>query len=156
MELLQALSDWPVAVVLRRSMIAYLLVNAAHIFSIGLLVGAIVTLDLRVLGLFKRYPIAVLGPPLSHMAIAGVTLAILTGFLLFTVRPTAYVQNSAFLVKIGLVGLGIVNALMVNYNRHWRLALAGGEMHLRVQIAALLSIALWAGAVIAGRWIGFL
>ncbi|KXF77686.1 hypothetical protein ATN84_10120 [Paramesorhizobium deserti] len=156
MELLQALSEWPVAAALRRSTIAYLLVNAAHVFSIGLLVGSIVTLDLRILGLFKRYPIAVLGPPLSHMAAAGLVLAILTGILLFTVRPVAYAQNSAFLAKIALVGLGVANALLINRSRRWRLAVAGGDVSAQVRLAALISITLWAGAVIAGRWIGFL
>lgn len=32
---------------LRRFQIAYLLVNAAHIISVGLVLGAIMTLDLR-------------------------------------------------------------------------------------------------------------
>ncbi|YBV97789.1 DUF2214 domain-containing protein [Phyllobacteriaceae bacterium JZ32] len=157
MELLQALSEWPVAAALRRSSLAYLLVNAAHIFSIGLLVGSIVTLDLRILGLFRRFPLSALGPPLAHMAAAGLVLAIATGLLLFTVRPVAYAQNSAFLVKLALVGFGIANALLLHFGRHWRLALAGsGAPSIEVRLAAFLSIVLWAGTVIAGRWIGFL
>jgi len=157
MELLQALSEWPVAAALRRSSLVYLLVNAAHIFSIGLLVGSIVTLDLRVLGMFRRFPLTALGPPLSHMAAAGLVLAMVTGFLLFTVRPVAYAQNSAFLAKLALVGFGIANALTLHFGRQWRLALAGGGApSMQVRLAAFLSIVLWAGAVIAGRWIGFL
>ncbi|RCS23097.1 DUF2214 domain-containing protein [Phyllobacterium salinisoli] len=156
MELLQALSEWPVAVALRRSTIAYILVNAAHIFFIGLLVGSIVTLDLRIFGLFKRFPLAVLGPPLQHMAAAGIVLATLTGFLLFSVRPATYIQNTAFLTKIGVVGLGIANALLINRSPQWRHALASGEITVPLRIAALLSVGFWAGAVIAGRWIGFL
>lgn len=150
------LSEWPVAIALRRFEVAYLLVNAAHIVSIGLIVGAILTLDLRVLGLLKHYPIDVLGPPLSRVAAVGVVCAILTGFMLFTVRPLAYIQNAAFLVKIALVGLAVANALILRCNRHWRLVLSGGEAHATVRISALFSALLWVGAVVAGRWIGFL
>ena len=156
MELLQAFSEWPGAVVLRRVQLVYLLVNAAHIVSIGLVVGAIVTLDLRILGLFKGYPISVLGPPLSCIAATGVVFAIVTGLMLFSVRPIAYAQNTAFLVKIGLVGFGIVNAVFLHRNRHWRIALSGGKVNRVVKVSALLSIMVWISAIVAGRWIGFL
>ena len=49
-EWLQALAATPVAALLRTSTVAYAALNAAHIFSIGLVVGSIATLDLRVLG----------------------------------------------------------------------------------------------------------
>ena len=156
MEFLQALSEWPGAVMLRRFQIAYLLVNATHILSMGLVLGAIITLDLRILGLFKQYPIGTLGPPLSRVAAAGVALAILTGLILFSVRPIAYIHNTAFLIKVGIVGLGIANALVLNQNSHWRLALRNKEPSRRVQLSAALSITLWVSAVVAGRWIGFL
>jgi hypothetical protein len=156
MEFLQALSEWPGAVMLRRFQVAYLLVNAAHIISIGLVVGAIVTLDLRILGLFRQHPIGTLGPPLSRVAAVGLALAILTGLLLFSVRPIAYVHNTAFLIKVGLVGLGIANALLLNHNRYWWLALSENAPQMRVQLSAFLSLVLWVGAVVAGRWIGFL
>jgi hypothetical protein len=156
MEFLQALSEWPGAVVLRRFQVAYLLVNAAHIVSIGLVMGAIVTLDLRILGLFRQYPISVLGPPLSRVAAAGIALAILTGLMLFSVRPIAYIHNTAFLIKVGLVGLGIVNASLLNQSFYWRLALSGNAPGGWVQLSAFLSLALWVSAIVAGRWIGFL
>jgi hypothetical protein len=155
-ELLQAFSEWPGAVVLRRVQLVYLLVNAGHIVSIGLVVGAIVTLDLRILGLFRQYPVSVLGPPLSGIAAAGVVFAMFTGLLLFSVRPIAYAQNTAFLIKIGLVGLGIINAVLLHRNRYWRIALSGGKIHHVVKASALVSVTLWISAIVAGRWIGFL
>jgi hypothetical protein len=155
-ELLQALADWPVAAALRRSAIAYPLVNAAHIISLGLLLGAITTLDLRLLGLFRAHPVAVLGPPLWRVAACGLALAAVTGFLLFSTRPLAYAENPAFLTKLGLIGLGLLNLLVLRFNAHWRLALGGGAVHGSVRAAALLSLVAWMGAVVAGRWIGFL
>jgi len=156
MEILEALSQWPPAAALRGSLWLYPLVNAAHIFSIGLLIGSIVTLDLRLIGLFRIVPLAALATPLTRMAMTGIVLAALTGFLLFSVRPQAYAANPAFLIKLGLVALGIVNALVLHTGRSWRAALEAGAAPSSARLAALFSIFIWAGAVLAGRWIGFL
>lgn len=156
MEVLQALSEWPLAAALRQSRIAYPLVNAAHIMSIGLLLGAIVTLDLRLLGAFRSHRLADLGPPLWRMAGCGVLLAGATGFLLFSTRPLTYAANPAFLAKVFLVALGLLNVVALRWNRHWHEAIDGGPVHRSVRAAALASLLVWPGAVIAGRWIGFL
>ena len=155
-EFLQALAAWPVAGFFRESTVAYATLNAAHILSIGLIVGSIATLDLRVLGLFRTFPLGVLAPPLSRVAAAGVLLAATTGFLLLSTRPLAYAANPAFLIKISLVALGILNALVLRANSNWRLALSGGEILTSVRLHAIFSLVIWAGAVLAGRWIGFL
>src|SRR5215213_8512984 len=109
MDALRALSEWPAAEMLRQSSVAYPLVNAAHIGAIGLLLGAIVTLDLRLLGAFRAHPIAHLGPPLRRVAASGFVAAAATGLLLFSTRPLAYAQNPAFLIKLALIGLGLLN-----------------------------------------------
>ncbi|GGG29523.1 hypothetical protein GCM10010964_16720 [Caldovatus sediminis] len=155
---LQALSEWPLAAALRRSGVGYPLLNAAHILAIGLLIGAIATLDLRLLGAFRAHPIAELGPPLQRVAAAGLLLAVATGALLFSTRPVAYAENPAFLAKLGLVGLGLINVLGLRCNPHWRRAVDGadGRVHGSVRAAALVSLLVWVGAVVAGRWIGFL
>lgn len=155
-ELLQAVSDWPVAVMLRRHQTAYLILNAVHIISIGLLVGAIMTLDLRILGLFRQFPVSALAPPLSRVAATGVVLAMLTGAALFSVRPIAYAQNPAFLVKLCLIAVGLGNALLLNRSRSWQFAVGDGPIPRSVRLAAILSLILWISVVIAGRWIGFL
>ena len=122
---LQALAAWPVAGFFRESTVAYASLNAAHILSIGLIVGSIATLDLRVLGLFKAFPLGALAPPLSRVAAAGVLLAATTGFLLFSARPLAYAANPAFLTKMSLVAVGIANALILRANTNWRPAVGG-------------------------------
>lgn len=150
------LAQWPVAVALRQSELLYPLVNAAHILGIGLLLGAIATLDLRLLGLFRAAPLAVLAPPLWRVAACGLGLAAATGFLLFSTRPAGYLDNPAFLLKLGLVGFGLLNILALHLNPAWRRALAGGEARVGLRLPALLSLLVWVGAVLAGRWTGFL
>ncbi|GGE49937.1 hypothetical protein GCM10007276_28840 [Agaricicola taiwanensis] len=157
MEALAGLSEWPVAEALRRNGTLYLLVNAAHILALGTLIGSILVLDLRLLGLFRSAPLSLLAPPLMKVAACGLGGALITGFLLFSVRPVSYVENPAFLAKLVLIGLGIANVTLVHFGRHWRLSIDGAaEPAAPLKIFAAASIAIWTGAVIAGRWIGFL
>ncbi|MCA1403470.1 DUF2214 domain-containing protein [Ensifer sp. IC3342] len=155
-EVLEWIGALPFAVAIRRSATLYLFANAAHILSIGLVVGAILPLDLRLLGFFAKVPVAVVGPYLSRAAAVGVALAIVTGLCLFSVRPVEYAGNPAFLTKITLLSLGIVNAALLHMTPQWAAAVKGGSLSLRVRLSALLSMAIWTGAVLAGRWIGFL
>ncbi|WP_270938977.1 DUF2214 domain-containing protein [Falsiroseomonas oryzae] len=156
MQALDLLAASPVAAALRRSEVLYPLVNAGHILGLALLVGAIATLDLRLLGLFGRHPLAHLGPPLRRVAAAGLVLAVATGVPLFSVRPVAYAANPAFLLKLGLVGLGIANAAVLHRSPRWRAAIAGAPVSAGLRAAALLSLLVWVAAIGAGRWIGFL
>lgn len=130
--------------------------NAAHILGIGLLLGAIATLDLRLLGAFRAVPLAHLAAPLGRVAAAGLALALATGLLLFSVAPASYLGNVAFLAKLALVAAGTANALALRRGAPWRRALVEGQAGAAVRVAALLSLLLWTLAVVAGRWIGFL
>ncbi|MDK1384673.1 DUF2214 domain-containing protein [Sinorhizobium sp. 8-89] len=155
-EALEWIGALPFAVAIRRSALLYLFVNAAHILSIGIIVGAILPLDLRLIGFFGKVPIPAIGPYLSRAAATGIVLAMVTGFCLFSVRPLEYAGNPAFLTKITLLALGVVNAVLLHLTPQWRAAVKGGPLSWRVRLSALLSMAIWTGAVLAGRWIGFL
>jgi hypothetical protein len=156
MPLVEWIGTWPGAVLLQRSGTAYLLVNAAHIAGVGLLVGGILPLDLRLAGLFRRTPLGVIGPFLSRSAAVGVALAIATGLWLFTVKPVEYLGNAAFLWKMALLALALVNVVLQHRSRHYRLALAGGDLAPAVRLVACCSAILWLSVLVAGRWIGFL
>jgi divalent metal cation (Fe/Co/Zn/Cd) transporter len=105
---------------------------------------------------FGKYPVSALGPPLSRMAAAGVLCAAATGLLLFSVRPIVYAENPAFQTKLLLVGAALAHALILRAGPAWRRALADGGKSSVLKAQAFLSLLLWAGAVLAGRWIGFL
>jgi hypothetical protein len=150
------IASWPGAVLLQESGTAYLFVNAAHIVGIALLIGAILPLDLRLLGLFRTVPVAVIGPFLSRTAAVGVTWAVLTGLWLFSVKPAEYLVNPAFLTKMALLAFAIGNIALQHHGRHFRLALEGGKIQPRVRILAAFSALLWLSVLVAGRWIGFL
>jgi hypothetical protein len=156
MDVLAWLAATPVADALKASATLYLVVNAAHILGIGLMIGALVPLDLRLAGLIGKAPLDAVGPLLSRSALAGACLAVATGLCLFSVRPAEYAANPAFLAKVSLVALGLANALLLHARPGWRKALATGIVGPGLRLQALLSLAIWPGAVLAGRWIGFI
>ncbi|MDR9813220.1 DUF6644 family protein [Rhizobium hidalgonense] len=155
-DILEWLSATTPAVALRRSGTLYMFVNAAHILAIGLLVGAILPLDLRLAGFFRKVPVDIVAPFLSRSAGVGLVLAIATGFCLFSVRAVEYAENPAFLAKLGLIAFGLLNLLTVHVGRGWKTLIATGVIRPSLRVSAALSVAIWIGAVLAGRWIGFL
>jgi hypothetical protein len=156
MSLVEWIAAWPGAVLLQRSGTAYLFVNAAHILSVGLLIGGIVPLDLRLAGLLRGVPLAAIGPFLVRSAATGFVLAVVTGAWLFSVKPAEYLANAAFLWKMALLALALGNVMVQHRNRHFRLALAGEDVHRSVRLVAGCSAALWLSVLVAGRWVGFL
>ena len=154
-DLVELIASWPGAVLLRRSSLAYLLVNASHILGIALLLGPILALDARLLGAFRTVPLAVIGPFLRGAAKLGIGLAIVTGLALFSVRPQDYVDNPAFLAKLALLILAIVNAVTLDRSRAWRAAIGGSANAARLKMQAAASMMLWLAVLVAGRWIGF-
>jgi len=153
---LQALQNWEVAALIRRSLLLYPLLNATHIFALTLLIGTILPADLRILGLFPSLPAGPFLRVMTAISAAGLMLAVATGFLLFSVQPLEYAANAAFLTKISLVALGTVNATIIRFSAGWRKVLASGVASPGLRIGALLSLTIWIAALLAGRWIAFL
>jgi hypothetical protein len=157
MRILEWISEWPGAVFIRDSGTAYLFVNAAHILGIGLIVGSILPLDLRLLGVcFRTVPLSALAPVLTRAAAFGIVWAILTGLWLFSVKPAEYLGNTAFLCKLALVAAALGNVALQHHSRGYRLAVEDGKISPAVRIRAAVSALLWLSILVAGRWIGFL
>jgi hypothetical protein len=153
-----ALEATEVATALRNSIWSYPLVNTAHIFGVALLIGSVVPLDLRLLGLWGSMPIAPLWAVLTRTAAIGLVVTIFFGTLLFITRATEYVASNLFIAKMILVLLGTANALML------RMPTQAEGLHIgstrvkpsaRLRVAAAISLAAWLSALTLGRLIGY-
>lgn len=159
----QALEALPLARALRDSVWVYPLVNAGHILGVALLVGAILPLDLRLLGGWRTLPLAPLWRALGATAAVGLLMAAALGALLFTARASEYVASPFFQAKMAVVAAGIVNAIALRVAMRGRLTSAttaersSAEEHLpaRVRVAALLSLIAWLAALTLGRLVGY-
>lgn len=152
---LQAIAGWSGAALLQEYWIGYLVVNAAHILGIGLLLGAILPLDLLLLRPAHGRDLPVLGPFLVRTAATGAVLAVTTGLWLFSVKPVEYAENPAFLFKAGLLVLATCNIALQHSDERFNTALRSGQPPVRVRALAAVSAILWLSVLVAGRWIGF-
>jgi hypothetical protein len=154
---LAALQALPPVDALRASRWTYAAVNAAHITGIALLFGAIVPLDLRLIGAWRGVSIRTLSRVLVPVAAGGLVLAIFAGALLFSIRATEYAALTLFWIKMALVACGVANALLL----HRALALEQGTHDsgvtppARLRAAGALSIVLWLAAIMSGRMLAF-
>ena len=137
---------------LRASRLGYAAVSGAHIFGIALLIGAILPLNLRLLGLWSSIPRANLLRVLVPVAATGLVLAAVTGSFLFSVRAQEYADIRYFQVKLFLIIVGLLSALVVH--RAYGLTLEGASER-RLRFHALLSLGSWLGALACGRMIAF-
>ncbi|MGI9416957.1 MAG: hypothetical protein ACR2RA_03855 [Geminicoccaceae bacterium] len=150
--LLQALQATDVAQALRFSRFTYAAVSAVHILGIALLIGAILPLNLRLLGLWPDITRDTLIRVLVPSAAIGLFVAVLAGFFLFSIRATEYAALTVFRLKLLLVATGAASALLLHVRHGFLLQTASPT---RLRIAAALSLLCWLGALVAGRLIAF-
>lgn len=120
-----------------------------HYFSMFILVGAMLIVDLRVLGLLARRQDATqLADRLFPWIWISLALNFLSGFLMFAGSATAYYRNDVFYDKLAVILLAIVASIIVQQKvRKWAQLPA---MPASAKLVALISIGLWIGAIIAG------
>jgi hypothetical protein len=135
----------------------YALVNLAHILGIASLFGAILVLDLRLLGIGRRLPLAPLADAAVPVAQAGFALAVASGIGLLCANATDYEGNPFLLIKFPAIAVGVVNAVVLGRSASWRAVRAGSESapSRRVALMGGVSLTSWLTAVAAGRMIGY-
>lgn len=149
--LLEALEQSGPVAALRDSTLAYPLVNTVHVIGVALLFGAIVALDLRLIGWRRAAgPVAGFASLLLPVAIGGLLLAIPAGLLLFATDARAYAASPLFQAKMLLIVLALGNALVLR-NSEWR----EERPRRRVGLAAATSLLLWLGVIVLGRMLGY-
>ena len=133
---------------------AYPMVLTLHTIGLALLVGANTTLDLRLLGLGRRIPMAVMAQSFRVMWIGFWTNAA-SGLLLFAADASTKGSTRLFAMKMGLVALGVVVIIATRRVAFGRDADAGPVGGLAKGLAAL-SLVIWVAAITAGRLMAYL
>ena len=140
---------------MRSSPALYPAVEILHIIGFVVLVGSILALDLRLLGLGRAIAIPPMAQLLLPLSRAGFLLAISMGFLLFSADASHVVRNPAFQVKLPLIALALITVAIAHAGPWRRVALWGTEAPGSAKIMALASLLLWLGVVCAGRLIAY-
>src|SRR5688572_28395549 len=137
---------------------AYGVVNLVHIFGIATLFGSVLAFDLRLIGLWRRVPLAALERPTLTLAGCGFAVAVASGVALISTNGTEYIGNPFLVLKFAAIGLGLANIVAVQFLPAWRTR--ANEPHvprqrLQLRVVGATSLVCWLGAVAAGRMIGY-
>ena len=147
------LSQWVVG---SPSMFAFPGILTLHAIGMGFAVGISGGLDLRILGVAGKVPLAEMRRFLPILW-AGFWLNAASGMLLLIGYPTKALTNPVFYLKLTLIAVAMV--LLVRISRR---AFAtgtdttpGNEFSPRLRKLAIASLVCWAGAITAGRLLAY-
>jgi len=149
--------------VVRRSTNLFPAIEVVHLLGLTLLLGSIIAMNLRLFsgdtavrsggergdrsggegGRSRAY---------TGLFWAALVATIVTGIVLFLAEPLKCYYNVAFLAKMALLSL----ALLFHVTVHRRVRRASGISRGAARAMAVLSLALWFGVGVAGRFIGFI
>ncbi len=128
-----------------------------HALGTALVVGFVILIGMRLLGLFESIPYSSLYR-LFPVIWVGLALQFLSGFILWAAKPTRYVADGAFVLKSLLIVVGIVLTLYF-YGMIKREAAswdANGAISSRAVTFVAASLLVWCTVLIAGRLTGYL
>ncbi len=122
-----------------------------HIVGFALSIGTIAIVDFSLLGVgMRRQTPAQLANDTWLWTLAGLVLMFFSGLLLFSSDPDMYYLNWPFLIKM----VFFVSAVIFHYTVH-RKAVASDTQPPNGKLVAWVSLALWAGVIFGGIFIGF-
>jgi hypothetical protein len=156
-DLFTRLQDMDFPTQIRESGYLFPTIETVHVFALVLVVGSIMTVDLRLLGVTNR------DRHFSHLASemlpwtwTAFIVAVTAGLLMFSSKAVTYANNIPFRIKMCCLVLAGLNMAWF----HW-----AGTRHLKMwdhakpppsaKFAGAASLLLWTTIVATGRWIGF-
>ena len=125
-----------------------------HTFGLALLVGANGLVDLRLLGFSSSIPLAPLKRLFRTMWI-GFGINATTGVLLLTAYPTKALTNPVFYAKLIMIGSAIWILTKLQKEVFADTTVTEADMMAKGASLAKWSLALWVGAISAGRLLAY-
>ena len=136
----------------------YGVVNLVHILGVAALFGALLVLDLRLLGVWRRVALAAISEPTVPIATIAFFVAAASGVCLLATKATEYVGNPFLYIKFPAIALGLLNVAALNSSTAWRQhrtrELSAREQS-KLAVVGGISLFSWLTAVTAGRMIGY-
>lgn len=138
---------------IRQSLWLFPVIEAVHLLGLCVLGGAVLIVDLRMLGVgLRSSAIPQVMKDVRPWFVGSLIVMLLTGWALFTSEAIKCYYNTSFWVKMTTLPFAILLTLLIRDRMALR---AGTDSNTTTKLVGLLSIALWVTVAAAGRWIGF-
>jgi hypothetical protein len=132
------------------------IVESLHVLAVGLVVGTIFFVDLRLMGFFRSMSVRRAEKIVPYTWWAFL-LAVVTGTIFFLQQPTRYIHNEAFQIKFLLLALAGINLAIFHFGV-WQRADQwddGRRPPAAARTAGIVSAVLWIGVIFYGRLVPF-
>lgn len=138
----------------RESLWLFTLTQCLHLVAVTTFIGAILIVDLRLLGWGPvRQSHARIGRSAQPILLWAGLAVLLTGIPQFTANALSYSRSPVFVFKMCLLAATVVFTATVR--RRVALAADGALPRWVPRAVGAVSLALWMGVTISGRWITF-
>jgi len=143
---------------IRENDVLFPLIESVHVLAICLVVGSILAVDLRLLGLASIHrSVSRVTHGILPLTWCAFVVAVGSGSLLFISNATKYLGNGYFVAKIFLIcaaglNMAIFHGISAKDLPRWE---NDARLPLLARVAGGLSLLLWVAVVVCGRWIGF-
>jgi uncharacterized protein DUF6644 len=150
----QWVSETRVSQAIGQSSWAFAVIESVHLLALAAIGGAVLMLDLRLLGLGLRdQPIERVARDAFPWFVGSLIVMLVTGVGLFVSEATKCYYSPPFWVKMGSLLLATTFAFTVR--RKVALAGEGRVRPIWLKVVAVVSLVLWLAVGASGRWIGF-
>jgi hypothetical protein len=154
---LAAIEHLPLALAMRHDLWLYPAVEIIHIIGFVTLVGSIIVLDLRLLGLSKTLSVRALARHTLPWSIGALALIIPSGLLMFITHAGDFISNPAFITKMSLLFCAGINAAVFHAGVFRSVAAwdSSADTPAAAKIHALLSLLIWCSVLACGRLLAY-
>ena len=155
--MLETLEGSQFSALIRTELWGWPLALTLHAFGTALVISFVLIICLRLVGMFETIPY----PALQRFFVVvwwAMGLQLVTGFALWMAKPTRYVADTAFMLKLALVVVGIF--LLAYFQRLVQreavsTEAAGAVVSGRTTLVVA-TLLIWCGTLVAGRLTAYL
>ena len=143
------------SVVINESLWAFAVVEAVHLLALAVIGGAVLAVDLRLLGLaFQKQRVGEIARVMQPWLIWSLIGMLVTGFVLFiSLAASKYYVHDYFWVKMYFLAAAIVFSFTIRHR-----VIMGDDARANsafAKLAGLSSMAMWAIVIVFGRFIAY-
>jgi hypothetical protein len=151
-DLIRWIRDTPLGHFMRETDNAFPVAEMSHFIGLSLLMGVMVVVDLRVLGVFRQTSYSSV-LKLLPLAILGFAINLISGVCFIATNPFLYFTNPAFFWKLGFILLGGLNALWFTFAEYRQVAglPTDAVAPMPARIMAATSLGMWTLVLLLGR-----
>ena len=152
--LFQWLEDTSIGEAIRDSLWLFPVIEAVHLLALALIGGAILVVDLRLLGFgLTSQPVAALAKNIHPWLVGGLATMVLTGVPMFLSEAIKCYYSPPFWYKMSFLAVAVPYTFAVRKRVAAADTVTVGPIWGR--LTALASLGLWFGVGFSGRWIAF-